>query len=133
MKRVFADTSFYVAILNVNDVFHTKADAFAAHFTRQTITTEYVIVELGNWLSRASSRGAFAAFVEDLHGDAQNTIVPAESALLPEGIRLYARRQDKTWSLTDCISFVVMEQFRLEYALASDHHFEQAGFEALLV
>ena len=48
------------------------------------------------------------------------------------GFDLYARRPDKSWSLTDCISFVVMTDRGLTEALTGDHHFEQAGFRALL-
>jgi predicted nucleic acid-binding protein len=44
----------------------------------------------------------------------------------------YESRPDKAWSLTDCISFVVMNQHGLTEALTGDHHFEQAGFTALL-
>jgi len=39
---------------------------------------------------------------------------------------------DKGWSLTDCASFVIMEDEGLPAALTHDHHFEQAGFQALL-
>jgi predicted nucleic acid-binding protein len=42
------------------------------------------------------------------------------------------RRPDKWWSLTDCISFIVMQQEGLTEALTTDHHFEQAGFKILL-
>jgi len=47
-------------------------------------------------------------------------------------VELYAERPDKGWSLTDCISFVVMRQQGITQALTGDHHFEQAGFTALL-
>ena len=47
-------------------------------------------------------------------------------------LKLHADRPDKFWSLTDCITFTVMQQRRITRALAYDHHFEQAGFEALL-
>jgi len=46
--------------------------------------------------------------------------------------RMYQRRPDKNWSLTDCISFVVMQDHGITEALTGDHHFEQAGFVALL-
>jgi len=49
-----------------------------------------------------------------------------------EGIQLYASREDKEWSLTDCISFFVMQREAITEALTGDHHFEQAGFVALL-
>ena len=47
-------------------------------------------------------------------------------------IERYGMRQDQTWSLTDCASFIVMEQRNITDALAHDHDFEQAGFTALL-
>jgi predicted nucleic acid-binding protein len=59
-------------------------------------------------------------------------IVPLATDLLERGIDLFARRPDKSWSLTACISFVVMADRGLSEALTGDHHFEQAGFRALL-
>jgi hypothetical protein len=51
---------------------------------------------------------------------------------MAKGVQLYAQRPDKEWSLTDCISFVVMTQEGIFDALTGDRHFEQAGFVALL-
>jgi predicted nucleic acid-binding protein len=45
---------------------------------------------------------------------------------------LYEERPDKRWTLTDCTSFVVMEEENLAEALTGDRHFQQAGFTALL-
>jgi hypothetical protein len=59
-------------------------------------------------------------------------ILPASRPLLEEGLVLYESRPDKEWSLTDCISFVVMQKERIAEALTGDRHFEQAGFVALL-
>ena len=59
-------------------------------------------------------------------------IVDPTRDLFHSGIDLFARRPDKAWSLTDCISFVVMKENRIKEALTGDHHFEQAGFTALL-
>jgi hypothetical protein len=70
--------------------------------------------------------------LENLRSDPEMTIVPAEQRLFDKGIELYARRRDKAWSLTDCISFVAMKEMRLREALTGDHHFEPAGFRALL-
>jgi predicted nucleic acid-binding protein len=44
----------------------------------------------------------------------------------------YAKRLDKDWSLTDCMSFVTMQECGISDALTADHDFEQAGFIALL-
>jgi uncharacterized protein len=60
------------------------------------------------------------------------TIVPPTQTLFEQGIAYYAARADKDWSLTDCISFIVMAEQQITEALTGDHHFEQAGFRALL-
>jgi predicted nucleic acid-binding protein len=60
------------------------------------------------------------------------TIVPPSRQLFEQGIEFYGRRPDKAWSLTDCISFVVMDEQGIQDALTGDHHFEQAGYRALL-
>jgi predicted nucleic acid-binding protein len=59
-------------------------------------------------------------------------IARATRRLFKAGLKLHHERQDKAWSLTDCISFVVMRRQSIQTALTSDHHFEQAGFDALL-
>jgi predicted nucleic acid-binding protein len=75
---------------------------------------------------------AFANLVVDLRANSRVAIVPCSDRLLLEGINLFSERKDKQWSLTDCISFVVMREGGLTEALTADHHFEQAGFIALL-
>jgi len=44
----------------------------------------------------------------------------------------YSNRLDKEWSLTDCVSFAVMQEKQINQAFTSDHHFEQAGFIKLM-
>ena len=58
--------------------------------------------------------------------------MPASRRLFTRGLALYKERTDKEWSLTDCISFVIMRDLKLSAALTADRHFEQAGFMALL-
>ncbi len=74
----------------------------------------------------------FLRLLEITENDANTYIVPASTELRKKGVALYASRADKNWSLTDCISFVVMEEYGLTDALTSDHHFAQAGFRVLL-
>nr|MBA2333413.1 nucleic acid-binding protein [Blastocatellia bacterium] len=68
-----------------------------------------------------------------MRDSARVTIVPLDSNLFDRGLRLMASRPDKNWSLTDCISFVVMKERSLSDALTADRHFEQAGFRALML
>jgi predicted nucleic acid-binding protein len=132
MSRVFADTSYYVALMGEQDQHHAAAVALAQGFFGQIITTDFVLVEVGNWLSRAADRPVFLRLLEMLSADPQTTVLPATRDLFDVGRSLFARRPDKDWSLTDCISFVAMQQLGLAEALTADHHFEQAGFTALL-
>jgi predicted nucleic acid-binding protein len=83
-------------------------------------------------LAGTPDRRLFSAIPSDLKKDPTDVVVPAEQSLFERGIQLYLQRADKKWSLTDCISFVVMQDRGLLDALTGDHHFEQAGFNALL-
>jgi predicted nucleic acid-binding protein len=70
--------------------------------------------------------------VTRIRSDRNIEVIPASTELFEAGLQLHAQRPDKEWSLTDCISFVVMQRRGITSALAYDHHFEQAGFEVLL-
>jgi predicted nucleic acid-binding protein len=59
-------------------------------------------------------------------------IVPLSAPLLQRAVTLYAERPDKEWGLTDCTSFIVMEERGIRDALTADEHFRQAGFRPLL-
>ncbi|MBI1830457.1 MAG: hypothetical protein HYR84_03290 [Planctomycetes bacterium] len=72
------------------------------------------------------------ALWDDLQADPDIKIVRSAPSLLQQAVVLYRARLDKHWSLTDCTSFVVMKDLAIAEALTGDHHFEQAGFIALL-
>jgi len=132
MNAVFADTSFYVAAVSPWDQSHQRALALLHEYTGGIVTTEQVLTEAGNWFARTGDRDVFVDLLESILADPKTTVVWSERSLFEEGLHLYADRRDKEWSLTDCVSFVVMGRDNLTEALTADHHFEQAGFKALL-
>lgn len=132
MNAVFADTSFYVAAASPGDRSHQRALSLLREYSGGIITTEQVLTEAGNWFARTGDREVFLDLLESILADPKTTVVWSERSLFEEGLRLYAARRDKEWSLTDCVSFVVMRAHNLTDALTADHHFEQAGFQALL-
>ncbi len=132
MDPVFADTSFYLALLNPQDLAHVNARQVGEQLHRPVLLTDFILLELGNSLSRASQRELFSKLSPHLRRHPNVHIVPASRDLLDRGFDLFSRRMDKEWSLTDCISFVVMREAGLTEALTTDHHFEQAGYHALL-
>ena len=132
MKAVFADTSYYVAFVNPCDERHAAALMVSRELRRPIVLTDYVLAELGSRLSERAQRRLFLELVATLRAAPFTTIVPASRALFDRGLALFRRRLDKDWSLIDCISFEVMLSHRIKEALTTDHHFEQAGFTALL-
>lgn len=131
MSAVFADTSFYLALLRKDDPAHPRA-LTSSRASRAIVTTEFILLELGNACARAADHADFMALVEGMRASPRMTIVPLDSRLLNRGLRLMAERQDKDWWLTDCTSFVVMTDEGIREALTVDQHFEQAGFRTLL-
>ena len=132
MKEVFADTVYYLALLNVRDELHGRSVALTPGFNDRLLTTTWVLTEVADALCRPAFRSTVVEFIAALQNDPQVAIVPASQELFDRGFDLFARRPDKEWSLTDCILFVVMNSHNLSDALTADHHFEQAGYTALL-
>ena len=132
MNAVFADTWFFLAVLNPTDPQHERALAIARSDRRPRVTTDWVLVEVADALCRGENRSVFTRFYEWIHQERGTTVIPASRQLLNDGVQLFRFRRDKDWSLTDCISFVVMEDEEIREALTADRHFEQAGFTALL-
>lgn len=132
MNARFADSFYYLAIINPNDAFHERAVRVSDCFEGQVVTTAWVLTEVADALAAPAQRASFLSLLETLRDDAEVTIVPAQEDIFEAGIDLYARRPDKEWSLTDCISFIAMQEHGITEALTGDHHFEQAGFVALL-
>jgi predicted nucleic acid-binding protein len=133
MKIAFADSSFYVALLISRDANHAKAKTAARSWTGAVVTTDYVLTEVANYMAgNAKRRAKFGQLHAELEADPNTRIIESSHELWSRGVNLYLQRPDKEWSLTDCISFVVMEEHGLHEALTADHHFEQAGFKVLL-
>ncbi|NUM76576.1 type II toxin-antitoxin system VapC family toxin [candidate division KSB1 bacterium] len=131
-KPLFIDTSYILALVNTRDEFHLQAKNVADQVDDKLITTEAVLMEVGNALAKPQWREIAVETLEDMRNDDDVEILSVDSELFSKALKFYSSRIDKEWGLTDCISFVVMKDRKLKDALTSDHHFEQAGFQALL-
>jgi len=132
MRTVFADAHYYLSLASMRDESHERAVALSRTLRCAIVTTAWVLTEVGDALATSGQRPVFLDLLRDLRDDPNTILAHATRELFESGVALYARRMDKEWSLTDCISFVVMEQHGIREALTADHHFEQAGFVALL-
>ena|ERR1017187_9675829 len=137
MTRYFVDTSFWIALISTLDQGFDIATAFAHALNNsdELITSDFVIIEFLNYFSERGIRirNQAAAFVKTLEKDARIRIVPLSIELYRRGFERFVRYADKDRSLTDCTSFLIMEDMGLVNALTFDRHFAQAGFQSPLV
>jgi len=132
MTAVFADTYFYLALLSASNQAHERAVTTLTTLARPMVTTAWALAEVADALAKPHSCAGFIRLHRSLLASPLTTILPPSPERFESGVELYASRANKDWSLTDCISFVVMRQMDLSDALTGDHHFEQAGFRAML-
>jgi predicted nucleic acid-binding protein len=133
-QRLLLDTIFIQSLLSKADQNRVRAIGWAKHLrnVREVWVTEAVLVDVGNALS-ALNRAAAVRSIDEAYRTRNVRVVTVDTALLRRAIDLYRARPDKEWGLTDCISFVVMTENGIMDALTADHHFVQAGFNALLL
>ncbi len=129
---VFADTVFWISMVVRQDQHHQLAQQRSTQIRGRIVTTRAVLLETTNSLSRPQWRSAAAALMAKVEAQPHVEIVPLTDQLWNEGWNLFSKRPDKAWSLTDCISFVTMQEYGLKEALTADAHFVQAGFATLL-
>ena len=135
MRQVFADAHYWVAIINDQDQSHAAAKAIsrtlqgAAIFTTEGALTEVLafFCEQGQYLRQLTT-----GTVRSLAADPMIRIVPQSHQSFLTGLALYEGRPDKGYSLTDCISMLVMRQEGITEILTHDNHFTQEGFTLLL-
>jgi predicted nucleic acid-binding protein len=132
MTPVFADTSYFLAFLGDKDQYHQRAVAWSRVLRAPVVTTEYVVIEVGNSLTKGGDRAVFMDFYRALGQGTTPEVIAASTELIHRGAKLFGERPDKQWSLTDCISFVIMSEHGMHEALSADRDFEEAGFRALL-
>lgn len=132
MTKRFVDTGYWLALHNTGDRLHGRARALAVMPQGPLVTTEAVLLEVGDALAGRHSRELAIALLKDIRTESQIEVVPLSPDLFARAVQLYAERPDKEWGLTDCVSFVVMGDRGILEALAADQHFVQAGFRAIL-
>ncbi len=132
----FVDTVCWIALLNRQDRLHEPADQLYKKQMKsgfRFLTTSAVIEETANALCDPVFKPSVITFFHSIENSARVEIVFVDPVLWSKGWALYEQRLDKAWSLTDCISLEVMREQKIHYALTSDRHFVQAGFQALLM
>ncbi len=132
---VFMDTSYTIALLSRQDQHHLQARVLAKALAEQRtrlVTTPAVFLELGSAFAKPASREIAGQFITAFDQESQFVVIPLTDQRFAQALALFASRPDKAWSLTDCLSFVVIQEHGITAALTADAHFQQAGFTTLL-
>ena len=136
MIELFADTAYWIALLLKRDRHHLHALQILREMRTSVriVTSEYVLLEFLNHFSKhgpLARKDAMKSW-RSMYEFEKVEVVPIGNEILQKAAALYDKSSDKAWSLTDCSSFVIMRERKIHDALTFDHHFEQAGFRALL-
>jgi hypothetical protein len=133
--EVFLDTSYAIALSAPSDKLHRSAIYLAELIEAEgtsLVTTQAVMLDIGNALSKQLYRPAASALLNSLEADPKVEIVPVSPQLYARAFELYCERPETEWRLIECVSFVVMQTCGITEALTANDHFQQAGFRALL-
>ncbi len=131
----FVDAVCWIALLNKTEQIHRQADSEYKRLLKKNyllLTSTAVLNETANSLSAPQFRASVSDFYRRIQVSKRIEVVFVDESLWEEGWQLYELNNDKEWSLTDCISILVMKNRNISEALTTDHHFEQAGFVRLL-
>ena len=130
MKQIFADTFYWVALINPKDNWHQRAIEVTSTLKNvEIVTTDEVLVEVLNFFGAiVSMRWRTVEFVDDIMNNPHIQVIPQNRESFVEGFNLYRRRLDKEYSLTDCISMKVMQRLKINEVLTHDNHFKQECF-----
>jgi len=130
--NAFADSFYFIALLSPRDRAHDRAIELGRCVSGHFVTTDAVLLEVADALCAPKDRRATATYLRSLWSHPRMKVYPVDRPLLERGLAFYESRADKEWSLTDCISFVVMREEGIQDALTADSHFLQAGLRILL-
>src|SRR6185437_7371498 len=127
MKQVFADTVYWSALFSQRDDLHAKAAEFSRSLQNtQIVTSDLVLIEFLNSIAGRGPRWRFMGLssVESLLSSPEVIVDVLTPESFSAAIKLYGERHDKSWSLTDCSSFLIMRRHHIDSALTFDRHFE---------
>jgi uncharacterized protein len=136
LKKVFVDAAFWVSFINPENDYYELTPRLAKKFELAAwVTTDAVLWETLSFYSRFSPaiRVGVAQTLEALYNEPHIDIITGGRNWLIASTEFYRKRKDKAWSGVDCFSMLVMESKGIRDVLTTDHHFRQAGFNALML
>src|SRR5437764_12816130 len=132
---VSIDTAGFLALWDAADEHHDRAVHLQSDLTRKKrhfLTTDYIVDETATLLLVRHSHAASADFLKTTPESKFLRLEWIDSSRFHAAAQLFQQHDDKEWSFTDCVSFALMHELRIEDSFTTDHHFRQAGLNPLL-
>ncbi len=134
MKAIFADTFYWIALINSRDTWHLQAIKVSQEISNSPlIISDGIIDELFAYSSKRGDlmRLKVSEIYKSFLKDPNIQIISYTTEIRQKGIDLYEQRPDKGYSLVDCISMMIMKEMGVSEVLTNDKHFAQEGFTIL--
>jgi predicted nucleic acid-binding protein len=135
MKFTFADTQGWAALSNKKDQFHQRALTIKNKLISQHtkfITSNFILDETYTLLLTRIGHSAAVKFGEMIRRTPSVEVIHVTESIEEKAWQIFKRYSDKTFSFTDCTSFVIMQKLGITDVFTNDHNFEQMGFIILL-
>lgn len=135
MNMLFVDSVYWIAVINPRDQWHQTALATRERRSdADLVTTENVLIEVLTYFGAYGPdvRRTAARVVRTILDDPEVDVLPHTADTFMDGLALYEARLDKTYSMVDCMSMVIMRDRDIREVLTNDDHFAQEGFTVLL-
>ena len=135
MTSLFLDTSYLIAVESADDQYYKTASKhwrdLLKSSPRPLVSSSYVLVEVVTLLNNRRLHSKAVELGNSLLSSRLFNIVHVNEELFYQAWNYFQKYKDKTYSLTDCVSFVLMKKLGITEALTFDKHFVQAGFMKL--
>ncbi len=131
-KDVFIDTGGFYSLLVENDRAHKNAVSLLDGSKKgrfSFVCTDYILDETATLLKARGLSHVLPTFFDAVLSSRICRVEWTDSDRFVAAKNFFIRHDDKQYSFTDCVSFVVMKELNLGRVLTQDHHFAQAGFE----
>ncbi|TAN45594.1 MAG: PIN domain-containing protein [Nitrospirae bacterium] len=132
MNKVFLDTSVVVTFFDKGDPLHDESKRMLLDISRKKIrliSTDYVLDECITTILAKIGHKIAVESVELILNSNLISMIWLDEPMLMKAWEYFKKHSDKGYSFTDCTSFVLMKEMKIDRCLSFDRHFEQAGFK----
>jgi predicted nucleic acid-binding protein len=134
MIPYFIDSAYLIALEDKSDQFYSKALNHWKLITKNShllVTTAYILDEVATFFNKRGFHSKAVSIGEYLIQSSYIKFIHIDEHLFHQSWIYFKKHIDKSYSLTDCISFLTMKNLDIQTALTFDKHFIQAGFNIL--